>query len=144
MTTDSDNNQLFKLIEDKFAETNKNIGSIQSTLQTEIADIHDKLSNQNTRIDKIENELHTFMNNDQLDEIWLQIELIKQDLRNNLRLTGLPPIAFEVPSETIIQIESVLQIGLLPSDFIVYTDRNKSSLILSFGNYVHKRLFATS
>lgn len=36
-------------------------------------------------------------------------------------------------------IGDILQLDLLPSDFTVYVDRNKSSLIVSFANHLHKR-----
>lgn len=131
-----------KLIEDKFAETNKNIENIQSTLQNEIADINTNITNHTNRIEKIETEIEAINNDKQLDEIRLQLELIKQDrLRNNIRLTGLPPVAFEDPVDTIMQIESVLKIGLIASDFTAYADRHKSSLIVSFSSHTFKRMF---
>lgn len=135
--------ELVNLIEAKFAETNKNIELIKSDIQNDIANIHEKAEKNSNRINKIESEICTINNNiTQLDEMRLNIELLKQDrLRNNLRLTGLPPIAFENTNNTIMHIEAVLKLGLIPSDFIAYADRHGSSLILSFGNYAHKRLF---
>lgn len=80
-----------------------------------------------------------------MDEIKIQIEMLKQDrLRNNIRLTGLPAIAFDNPTETVFAIDSVLQLSLIPSDFTVYADKHKSSLIISFANYSHKRTFMSS
>lgn len=141
-TVDTDNNQLIKLIESKFAETNKNNESIKSTFQNEIADIQSNITSHTNRIDAIVNDINALRSDNQLDEIRLQLELIKQDrLRNNLRLTGLPPVAFEDPVDTIMQIESVLKIGLIISDFTAYADRHKSSLIVSFSSFTFKRMF---
>lgn len=135
------NSELTHLIESKFAETNQNIASLQTALRDDVTTINTKLDSHHSRIEKIEDELRTTVNNTTLEEIQLQLEQLKQDrLRNNLRLTGLPPIAFDDPVETIMRIDSLLEIGLLPSDFSVYADRNKSSLIVSFGNYAHKRI----
>lgn len=37
-------------------------------------------------------------------------------------------------------IDEILQLNLIPSDFTVYADRNKSSLIVSFAAQSHKRM----
>lgn len=111
-----DNEQLIQLIESKFAETNKNIESLQSKLLNDVASIHNSIDQHENRIGKIESELQNNNSEAQLSEIKLQIELLEQDrLRNNLRLTGLPPIAFEKTVDTILAIESILQLGLLPT-----------------------------
>lgn len=134
--------ELIKLIEIKFAETSKNIESIKSTFQSDIDEIQTNITSHTNRIEIIENDIEAIKNDNQLDDIRLQLELIKQDrLRNNLRLTGLSPVAFDDPVDTIMKIESVLQIGLVISDFTVYADRHKSSLIVSFGNYALKHSF---
>lgn len=96
-------------------------------------------------IKAIENELQSIKETSQIDEIKLQIESLKQNRpRNNIRLTGLPPIAFDNPIDTVFSIDNILNSGLIPSDFTVYADRNKSSLIISFANYSHKRTFMSA
>lgn len=138
----SDLEQLKSLIETNFNVTNGKIESIQTTLQNDIATIRTDLGIHNDRITSIEDKLNSNSESSQVEEIKLQIEILKQDrLRNNIRLTGLPPIAFESPNDTVISIDNVLDLGLIPSDFSAYADRNKSSLIVSFNNYSHKRLF---
>lgn len=142
MSTPTKHDDLIKLIENKFGETNKNIESIKLSFQNELSNINTNMNNHSTRIDKIESDLDAVMNDTQLDDIRLQLELIKQDrLRNNLRLTGLPPAAYESPVDTIMQIQSVLKMGLIVSDFTAYADRHKSSLIVSFSSYTLKRMF---
>lgn len=137
--------QVLQLIEKKFDETNKKIESIQTTLQTDIATIHTDLGQHNDRITSIERDLRSIKESSQIDELKIQIETLKQDrLRNNVRLTGLPPIAFDDPIDTVFGIDSILQLGLIPSDFTAYADRNKSSLIISFGSHSLKRTFMNS
>lgn len=137
----SDDNPLIKLIEEKFAETNKNISSIQSSINTEIANLRSGLDTHTDRIEKIENELQSINKSNEINELQLQIEFLNQDrLRNNVRLTELPPIAFDDPVDTVMSIDNVLQLDLIPSDFTAYADRHKSSLIVSFASYAHKRL----
>lgn len=134
--------QIKKLIETNFEETNKKIESLQTTLKTDIVTINTNLSHHNDRIASIEQELCSIKEDKQIDEIKVQIEMLKQDrLRNNIRLTGLPPTAFDDPNDTVFAIDNILQLGLIPSDFTAYADRNKSSLIVSFANHPHKRLF---
>lgn len=139
----ANNDTLINLIEERFAQTNKNIESMQSTIKKDIAIIQAEAEKNSNRFANVESELCKVKSTtDQLDEMRLNIESLKQDrLRNNLRLTGLPPVAFENTNKTIMQIKAVLKLGIIPSDFIVYSDRHGSSLILSFGNYAHKRLF---
>lgn len=138
----SDMDKVVNLIEKNFEETNKKIELLQASLQSDIAYIHTNVSQHNDRITTIEHELTSIKNSSQLDEIKIQVETLKQDrLRTNIRLTGLPTIAFDDPIETVFSIDNILQIGLIPSDFSVYADRNKSSLIISFSNYSLKRTF---
>lgn len=74
--------------------------------------------------------------------IEIQLEILKQDrLRNNIRLTGLPPQAFVNPTDTVIRIINTVQMNLLPSDFVAYSDRKKSSIIITFDKHSHKRHF---
>lgn len=139
----TENTDLVKLINDKFTETNGKLSSIQATLTEDIAAIREKVDSSSSRIDRVEEDLRSIKNDaNALNDLRMDIEMLKQDrLRNNLRLTGLPQQAFENPNSTIIQIEAVLKLGLIPSDFVAYADRHGTSLILSFGNYAHKRLF---
>lgn len=133
--------QLKNLIESKFDETNGKIESMKTALQTDINTIRTSLAQHNDRITSIEQKLSSIDDDTQIDEIRIQIELLKQDrLRNNIRLTGLPPVAFEDPTETVFAIDSILNLNLVPSDIIVYADRNKSSLIVSFASHTHKRM----
>lgn len=141
----SEKNIIKQLIETKFDETNGKIESIKTALQTDIATIHTNLGQHNERITSIEQKLNSINESDQIEEIKIQIEMLKQDrLRNNIRLTGLPPIAFDNPNEAVLSIDYILQLGLIPSDFIVYADRHKSSLIVAFANHSHKRLFMSA
>lgn len=128
------------IIKHEFANTNSKIETIQSTLDQKINDIHSEVGVHNERIKILENYAAT--DSHRIDTISYQLETLKQDrLRNNLRLTGLPPPAFENTRDTIMKIVTVLQLDLLPSDFIAYNDRNKSSIILAFDKYAHKRYF---
>lgn len=113
------------IIKHEFANTNSKIETIQSTLDQKINDIHSEVGVHNERIKKLEDYAAT--DSHRIDALSYQIETLKQDrLRNNLRLTGLPPPAFENTRDTIMKIVTVLQLDLLPSDFIAYNDRNKS------------------
>lgn len=139
----ADNKELIDLIEKKFTETNKNIESIQSQIQTDISTFRVDLDGLKKRIELIEtesNEAH-----DRINDVCLQIELLKQErLRNNIRFTGLPPNAFDDPIHTVMSIDEVLKIDLIPSDFTAYADRHKSSLIVSFASHAHKRLLTNT
>lgn len=132
--------QIKQLLESKFTETNTKIEAIQVTINNDVAGIKDALQTQSNRIDQIENELQNKCEVNQFEDIAIQIEILKQErLRNNVRLTGLPNIAFENPTKTIMQIDRLLELRLLPTDVTAYADRNHSSLIVSFNNYVQKR-----
>lgn len=143
-----DNNlaaEIRDLIQSQFAETNKKIESIQSTLDREIVDIRNDITKHSERLDVLEKDI--LSNNvkieHELDSLALQLEIMKQErLRNNVRFTGLPDTAFARANQTILEIISILQIPLLPSDITVYADRNKSSIITSFVNYSQKRNFS--
>lgn len=137
----ADNEKLIELIEKKFTETNKNIESIQTQIQTDMMNFRESLDNHKNRIENIESDLKANGVSNRIDDICLQIELLKQErLRNNIRLTGLPPNAFDDPIHTVMSIDNLLELDLIPSDFTAYTDRHKSSLIVSFASHAHKRL----
>lgn len=127
-------------IEKLITSTNDKIDSFHTTIKTDIGTIRNELAEHNTRIEKVESEVKSNNNNGQIEELQLQIELLKQDrLRNNIRITGLPPIAFNDPDEAILRIDSILKADLVPSDYTFHTDRNKSSLIVSFTSQSLKR-----
>lgn len=129
-----------QLITQTTDKTNEKIDSLHTSLKTEIGNIRNELSEHTNRIEKVENEIKSIDKSDKIEELSLQIELLKQDrLRNNIRLTGLPPVAFNDPDEAILRIDDILQTELIPSDYIVHADRNKSSLILSFTSHSLKR-----
>lgn len=124
---------LKKLMESHFGETNKKIESFHT-------DIKSELTEHNARIVKLENDFKNVDKSEKIEELTLQIELLKQDkLRNNIRVTGIPPEALTDPDETILRIDKVLQTQLIPSDYLVHTDRNKTSLIISFTSASMKR-----
>lgn len=130
----------FEEIKKQFTNTNANIKTLQDTINGQIKTIRDDVTDHNSRITKLEGYAAT--DGRQIENISHQLELLKQDrLRNNLRLTGLPPLAFDNIQDTIVKILNILKISLLPSDFVAYSDRNRTSIILSFGNYTHKRYF---
>lgn len=138
----ADIDKLTDLITKQFEETNKKLESLQTTLQTDIAAIRTDVSQHNDRLSAIERDLWSIQESSQIDEIKIQIETLKQDrLSNNIRLTSLPTEAFENPTETVFAIDNVLELSLIPSDFTAYADRHKSSLIISFTSYSHKRTF---
>lgn len=98
------------------------------------------LESKEAQVKTIETEAH----NDQSRITSLQIDLenIKQErLRNNLRIIGIPSIALDNPTDTISKINDALNIDLLTSNFTAYADKNKSSIILSYLSYNHKRHF---
>lgn len=141
----SEMDKVTELIEKKFEETNKKLETLQTALQNDVATIRSDLGQHSNRIASIERDIRAIQESNQMDEIKIQIEMLKQDrLRNNIRLTGLPAIAFDNPTETVFAIDNVLQQSLIPSDFTVYADKHKSSLIISFANYSHKRTFMSS
>lgn len=143
--TMSEMEKITNLIEKNFGETNKKLESLQSTLENDIATIRTDLGQHNDRITTIEQDIRAIQESSRFNEIEIQIEMLKQDrLRNNIRLTGLPPIAFDNPTETVIAIDGILHLSLMPSDFTVYADKHKSSLMISFANYSHKRSFMSS
>lgn len=132
---------LHSTIKALFAETNKKIESYHTEVKADIANIHSELSKHKDRIEQIENTLKADDNNVKISEMQLHIELLKQhQLRNNIRFTGLPSIAYNDPDEAILRIDSVLKTDLVPSDYTFYADRNKSSIIVAFTNYNLKRL----
>lgn len=127
-------------IKQEFAFTNAKIETIQTTLDEKISNIRSDLNEHGERIKQLES--YAAKDSHRIDSISNQLEILKQDrLRNNLRLTGLPPTAYDNITDTIMKIVNALQLDLLPSDFIAYTDRNHSSVILAFDNYAHKRYF---
>lgn len=131
---------LLEAMEAASAKTNDNIEQIHNTLRTEMTSIRTELTEHGSRLDKVECELSNTKSSEKFDELSLQIELLKQDrLRNNIRITGLPQIAFDNPDEAILRIAEVLNIDIIPSDYSVYADRHKSSIIVSFHNYIQKR-----
>lgn len=134
-------NLLQKSIESHFAATNDKIDAIQSTFSTQIASVRTELSDHKNRIENVESELKTTNNNSEIiNKLSLEIELLKQDrLRNNIRFTGLPQIAYNDPEEAILLIDSVLHTDLIPSDYTLYADTHKSSIIVSFSSYTLKR-----
>lgn len=132
--------QLEALIQIKFTETNAKIETSTHTIQTELAVVRTEIESHATRLNKLENGIEMTASINQIDDLKLQIEQLKQsNLRNNLRITGLPPIAFENPYETIAQIDELLNVQLLSSDYSCYADKHGSSIIVAFVNYVHKR-----
>lgn len=124
----------------KIDTTNTKIETLQTTLNNEIDSIRSELSDHTNRLDKVENEIKSTNITEKFEEMSLQIELLKQDrLRNNLRITGLPETAYDDPDDALLRIAHVLQIDLIPSDYTVYVDRHKSSIIVLFASHTYKR-----
>lgn len=87
------------------AETNTNIDSLKTAFTTEITKVRTELSEHSRRLDAVESQLNNANNEKKIEELSLQIELLKQEkLRNNLRFTGLPQCAFNDIDETILRI----------------------------------------
>lgn len=127
---------------DAINKTNDNIESIKSAIKSEIDSVRAEVSANTQRLDKVESDLRTSHSSEKVAELSLQIELLKQDrLRNNLRITGLPQNALNDPDDTILRIAEALKIDVIPSDYSVYADRNKSSIIASFASHIIKRYF---
>lgn len=132
----SEMDELRKFIKDEFTNTN----SIVESVEKKVCDIVKQVDHNNTRINKLED--YSAADNHRLDKLEYQIELMNQDrLRNNLRLTGLPPAAFERVESAVMQIINVLKLNLVPSEFTAYADQSKYSIIVSFDHQTHKRLF---
>lgn len=135
----ADLDQKQSIIKDEFANTNSKIESVNKI----ISEIKSDVDGHGARISQLES--YTTADNHRFDAISLQIEILKQDrLRNNLRLTGLPPVAFDNTINTVMKIIDVLKLELLPSDFVAYSDRNQASIILTFDHQAHKRLFMSA
>lgn len=139
-TGPSDFQALEASLKEEFAKTNAKIDNYYAALDEKIASLRTDVGEHTERINQLEK--YAAKDVHQINSISYDIEILKQDrLRNNLRLTGLPPEAFENIPETAMQIVQALELNLLPSDYIAYTDRSRSAIILSFGNYMHKRHF---
>lgn len=139
-TGPSDFQALEASLKEEFAKTNAKIDNYYAALDEKIATLRTDVGVHNERINQLEK--YAAKDVHRIDSITYEIEILKQDrLRNNLRLTGLPPEAFENIPETAMHIVQTLELNLLPSDYIAYTDRFRSAIILSFGNYMHKRHF---
>lgn len=132
----SEIDQLRAFIKDEFTNTNSIIESVEKKV-TEVVkqvDVH------TTRINQLED--FSVADNRRLNTMEYQIELLNQDrLRNNLRLTGLPPIAYERVDNTVMQIIKVLNINLFPSEFTAYSDNKNYCIIVAFDHLSHKRQF---
>lgn len=134
-------NTLLETMKSLSTETNTKIETLQSTVNAEISNLRGELTAQTSRIDKIEHDLQNSANGTNIEGLMLEIERLKQDkLRNNLRLTGLPPAAFDDPDDLILRITALLDIDIIPSDYSVYADRNKSSIIVCFESHSLKRM----
>lgn len=131
-------NDIVVIMEQHFANTNTKIDTVQSTIDEKISSIKNDIASQQERISTLES--YSAADKHQINSLSIQLEILKQDrLRNNIRLTGLPPLAFDNPTQTTMNIIDALKIQLLPSDFVAYSDRNKSSIILQFNSHSHKR-----
>lgn len=99
-----------------------------------------KLTNDDADLETLESDLHA--DHSRVALLQIDLETIKQErLRNNLRIIGLPSVAFQNPTETIAKVNAILNIDMLSSDFTAYADKNKSSIIVSYLSYSHKRRF---
>lgn len=126
----------FDNVKSEFANTNTIIQSID----TKINNIRQEVDNHSDRLNTLEK--YTAGDYHRIDSLTHQVELLKQDrLRNNLRLTGLPPDAFVNVNNTVMTIIEVMKMDLIPSDFVAYSDRNQSSIIITFDFHSHKKHF---
>lgn len=99
-----------------------------------------KLTNDDANLEPLESGSYT--DHFRMASLQIDLEVMKQErLRNNLRIIGLPSVAFQTPSETIAKINAVLNIDITTSEFTAYSDKNKSSIIVSYVSYSHKRRF---
>lgn len=132
---------LLSALEESSTKTNEKIDQLHNALKTEIDSVKTELTAHGSRLDKVESDLVNANSSEKIAELSLQVELLKQDkLRNNIRITGLPQNAFDDPDEAILRIADTLSIDIIPSDYVVYGDRHKSSLIVCFHSFVHKRI----
>lgn len=137
------NDSIIATIKEEFANTNTKIETVQITLDEKIIGIKNDVAAHSERLKKLESYAAT--DTGRIDSLSIQLEILKQDrLRNNIRLTGLPPQAFNSTIDTVMRIVDLLKIQLLPSDFVAYSDRNKSSILVQFDNHAHKRYFMDS
>lgn len=131
---------LEQMIQSNFEKTNSKIESIQTTINEQIDNIRGDVTAHSGRLTKLEEYATTDAH--RINSMTSQIEILKQDrLRNNIRLTGLPPQAFEDAVDTVMRIIDYVKIKLIPSDFIAYSDRNQASIIVIFDYHSHKRYF---
>lgn len=136
----SDIEKIIASMQSEFAKTNSKIDGIQTTLGDKISSICDDVTKQSQRIGLLEG--YTASDGRRIDALSYQIEVLKQDrLRNNIRLSGLPPVAYEKIVDTVMKTIKVLNLNLLPSDFVAYADRSHSAIIVAFENLSHKRYF---
>lgn len=120
----------------EFTNTNAKIESIDE----KVNNVNKTIKDHNTRISTLED--YSTADNRRIDKLTHQIEILKQDrLKNNVRLTGLPTDSFADTNATVMKIIDVLQLNLLPSEFISYADEKKTSIILAFQYQSNKRLF---
>lgn len=96
----SDIERIQQSLDQNFANTNSKIDAIQKTLDEKIEKLRDDVDSHGERIRTLE----TYASTDgrRINDLSTQMEVLKQDrLRNNIRLTGLPPLAFEDTDKTV-------------------------------------------
>lgn len=125
-------------LREDIATTNTQIEAIRSSIDDKVNTIQSNVKRQNERIDRL--EAYSAKDNSRIAKLDERInELQQSQLRNNIRLTGLPPKAYADTKATAMSIFGLLQLRIIPSDFDAYADSKKSSMIIAFANYLHKR-----
>lgn len=132
--------QIQSLIDVQFPNTNKKIDDINQALSDKITAISSDVAAHGERLGTLES--YAAADNRTIQSLSKEIERLKQErLRNNLRITGLPSDAIGNAIKIVMKIVGLLRIELLPCDFNAYSDRNKSSIIVTFNSYSLKRCF---
>lgn len=135
-------NELLKSMEEKHQITNANIESLKTALTNDVEKLRSDVKLHDDRLITVESALKSDKHNNKIEELELEVEILKQDrLRNGIRLTGLPQVSYNDPDDAILRIAETLQIDVIPSDYMAYVDRNNTSIILSFNAYTMKRYF---
>lgn len=131
-----------EMITEQFAKTNAKIDSFSA----KVNEVYKAIAEHTDRLNQLEK--YTATDNRRIDyavsemeNLKFQLELQKQDsLRNNLRITGLPTELVTNATNTMAEIITNLNVALLPTDFIAYSDKKQVSIIARFDHNAHKRL----
>lgn len=135
-------NELLKSMEQNHKITNANIENLKTALTADVEKLRSDVKSHDDRLITVESALKSDKHNNKIEELELEVEILKQDrLRNGIRLTGLPQVSYNEPDDAILRIAETLQIDVIPSDYMAYVDKNRTAVILSFNAHTMKRYF---